>query len=83
MGAFAGGWLSEKFAKKLPELFLWIEVAIALFGFVSIPLIDLVGQIASEMNTAGIGAAVYLVLFFPTLCMGATLPILVAYLHKE
>ena len=83
VGAFAGGWLSEKFAKKLPELFLWIEVAIALFGFVSIPLIDLVGQIASEMNTAGIGAAVYLVLFFPTLCMGATLPILVAYLHKE
>ena len=49
----------------------------------SIPLIELVGQIASEMNTTGIGLAVYLVLFFPTLCMGATLPILVAYLHKE
>ena len=83
VGAFAGGWLSERFSKKLPELFLWIEIGIAIFGFVSIPLIELVGHIASEMNTTGIGLAVYLVLFFPTLCMGATLPILVAYLHKE
>ena len=83
VGALTGGWLSEKFSKKLPELFLWIEIGIAIFGFISIPLIKYVGEVAAGMSTTGIGAAVYIVLFFPTLCMGATLPILVAYLHNE
>jgi len=82
VGAIAGGWLSDKFPKTLPELFLWIEIGIAIFGFVSVPLIHYVGNAASGLNTSGIAAVVYLLLFFPTLCMGATLPILVAYLHR-
>lgn len=82
IGAIAGGWLSDKFSKTLPELFLWIEIGIALFGFVSVPLIHYVGKAASSLDTSGIAAVIYLLLFFPTLCMGATLPILVAYLHR-
>ena len=82
VGAIAGGWLSDKFSKTLPELFLWIEIGIAIFGFASVPLIYYVGEAASGLNTSGIAAVVYLLLFFPTLCMGATLPILVAYLHR-
>ena len=82
VGAIAGGRLSDKFSRTLPELFLWIEIGIALFGFVSVPLIHYVGNAASDMNTSGMAAVIYLLLFFPTLCMGATLPILVAYLHR-
>lgn len=83
VGAMAGGWLSQKYAKKLPELFLWIEIGIAAFGFVSVWLIHAVGAFAAGGSTLFIALVVYAVLFFPTLCMGATLPILVAYLHQK
>lgn len=83
VGAMAGGWLSQKYADKLPELFLWIEVGIAAFGFVSVWLIHAVGAFAAGGSTLFIALVVYAVLFFPTLCMGATLPILVAYLHQK
>ena len=83
VGAMAGGWLSQRFESRLPELFLWIEVGIALFGFVSVPLIHGVGGAAAGSGPLAIAVTVYLVLFFPTLCMGATLPILVAYLHQK
>lgn len=82
VGAMVGGALSSRFSGRLPELFLWIEVGIAVFGFLSVPLIDAVGAAAAGAGPFAIAVAVYLVLFFPTLCMGATLPILVAYLHR-
>ena len=52
-------------------------------GFVSVPLIHGVGGAAAGSGPVAIAVTVYLVLFFPTLCMGATLPILVAYLHQK
>jgi hypothetical protein len=83
VGAMAGGWMSQKFADRLPELFLWIEIGIGAFGFASVWLIHGVGAVAAGASTPVIAIVVYAVLFFPTLCMGATLPILVAYLHQK
>ena len=83
VGAMVGGWMSERYASRLPELFLWIEIGIAAFGFVSVPLIAAVGGAAAGGGPVATALVVYLVLFFPTLCMGATLPILVAYLHRQ
>ena len=70
-------------ANRLPELFLWIEVGIAAFGFASVPLIGAAGAAAAGGGPMATALVVYLVLFFPTLCMGATLPVLVAYLHRK
>lgn len=83
VGAMAGGWLSQRYADRLPHLFLWIEIGIALFGFVSVALIHWVGGVAAGYGPVVTAIVVYILLSFPTLCMGATLPILVAYLHQK
>lgn len=83
VGAMAGGWLSQRYADHLPHIFLWIEIGIAVFGFVSVALIHWVGAVATGYGPVVTAIVVYILLSFPTLCMGATLPILVAYLHQR
>ena len=81
LGALAGGALSRREPRRLPLLFVVIEVGIGLFGVVSLPLIHRVGEAAISSSLLTVAAAVYALLALPTFLMGATLPVLVAWLH--
>lgn len=81
LGALAGGALSRQPPARLPVIFVLIELGIGLFGFASLPLIYAVGDAARASSLVAMGAAVYALLALPTFLMGATLPVLVAWLH--
>jgi spermidine synthase len=78
-GGLAGGALSRLAAWAPPVIFGVAEVLIAAFGLVSISLIHWVGSLTPGAAGLAVGVPVFAVLLFPTLCMGATLPLLVAY----
>ncbi|MEK7240685.1 MAG: hypothetical protein AAB224_08860 [Gemmatimonadota bacterium] len=81
LGALAGGRLSRAAPERLPAVFVAIELGIGLFGAVSLPLIYTVGEAARESSLLFVTVAVYALLAVPTFLMGATLPVLVAWLH--
>jgi spermidine synthase len=82
IGSIVGGQLSKKYLTYLPKLFLICEILIGLFGAVSLYLIKFIGNITLKGSIFSISISIYALLFFPTLLMGATLPILVTYLHR-
>jgi spermidine synthase/MFS family permease len=81
VGALAGGYLQKRFRHHLLHLFLALEILIGVFGLASLALIGLVSAAAGETSTGTLVLWVYLILAFPTLMMGATLPVLVAWLQ--
>jgi spermidine synthase len=83
IGSLAGGSLSRRYPAYLPQLFMACELLIGLFGLVSLRLIDVVSHAAIHGSLPTISLAVFGLLFLPTLLMGATLPILVTYLHRH
>jgi spermidine synthase len=80
MGSLIGGKLST--LRLLPQLLLFalLELCIGLFGIVSLQLFDLVGSYAINLDYVSMTSVAFLLVFLPTLCMGATLPILSAFL---
>ncbi|HVX39208.1 MAG TPA: hypothetical protein VHB25_06510 [Gemmatimonadaceae bacterium] len=83
IGALAGGRVSRLPHAALPWLFVAAELGVGVFGSVSIPLILKVGTLAELQSLPVIAATVFGLLAIPTLLMGATLPVLVAYVHRE
>lgn len=81
VGALAGGYVQKKYPPYLLHIFIGLEVSIGIFGLFSLDLIHLVSQHASNTSTAELVGWTYLILALPTLLMGATLPILVAFLQ--
>jgi len=81
IGALAGGYLQQRFRHRLLRLFLALEVLIGVFGLASLALIHRVSIAAGDTSTGALVLWVYLILAVPTLMMGATLPILVAWLQ--
>ncbi|WP_426172722.1 methyltransferase domain-containing protein [Massilia sp. TWR1-2-2] len=81
LGALAGGYLQQRFPRHRLRLFLLLELGIGAFGLVSLELIGLVSAAAGDTTTPELVLWVYLILAIPTLMMGATLPILVAWLQ--
>ncbi len=82
IGSLVGGYLSQRFPAHLPHLFLCCEFIIGLFGLASLPLIRTVSALTLQGSLLTIAASVYALLCIPTIFMGATLPILSAYLHR-
>lgn len=80
IGSLIGGKLST--LRLLPQLLLFalLELCIGLFGLISLQLFDTVGSFAINLNYVAMTAVAFLLVFLPTLCMGATLPILSAFL---
>jgi predicted membrane-bound spermidine synthase len=83
LGSLAGGALSERSRRPLPVLFGLVELAIGAFGLVSMPLFTWMASVTSGARGAEIGLIAFLAVVIPTLFMGATLPILVAYLVRS
>jgi spermidine synthase len=81
IGALAGGYLQQRYPRHLLRLFLALELGIGAFGLVSLELIGLVSTAAGDTSTRELVLWVYLILAIPTLMMGATLPVLVAWLQ--
>lgn len=83
LGSLAGGWLSKRQDIKLLPLLAAIEFSIGLFGLVSLPMFDAVGDLVLGLPlpvTSGVTLALVIV---PTLLMGATLPVLVGHLVRR
>ena len=83
IGSLVGGVLSKWFPRHAALLFLGCEVAIGAFGLASIPLIQAVSAVTLHGSLLTISLTIYLLLSLPTICMGATLPILVGYLNRH
>lgn len=82
VGSLVGGRLSQRWPNRLPQLFLLSELAIGVFGLVSLPLIKTVSEWTLHGSLFVIAITIYALLCIPTIFMGATLPILAAYLHQ-
>lgn len=82
IGSLAGGWFSKRYPDRLPQLFILCELAIGGFGIISLPLIKMVARHTLDLPLFGITLSIYALLALPTIFMGATLPILVTYLHR-
>jgi predicted membrane-bound spermidine synthase len=83
LGSLTGGVLSRRYPDRLPHLFLLCEGITGLFGIISLPLIRFVAARTVHHGGVGIALSIFGLLSVPTLLMGATLPILVTYLHAH
>ncbi len=81
-GSLVGGYLSKKYLRHQIYIFVVCELAIGLFGLFSINLIQFVASKTLLGSTLQIALTTYALLFIPTTLMGATLPVLVSYLHR-
>lgn len=83
LGGLIGGWISERPNVSLPLVFGLVELAIGLFGVVSLPFFRWVASWTSGATGLGVGVAAMGTVVVPTLLMGATLPLLVAHRVRE
>ncbi|MDP1588066.1 MAG: fused MFS/spermidine synthase [Prosthecobacter sp.] len=84
IGSLAGGWISKSSKAPLVLLFGLAELGVGAYGLVSLKLFDAVGAITSaQAHGLTTGALVFLLVFLPTLLMGATLPLLVAHQVRD
>lgn len=83
IGALAGGALQKRFPSRLLECFILIELSIGGFGLFSLPLIRQAGEMALQGSAMELIGITYALLAFPTLLMGATLPLLVSHLDQR
>jgi MFS family permease len=79
LGSSAGGWLSARRGVSPLVCFGLVETGIGLFGFASLQVFHAVG-----LRTAGAGSlatfgVTFALVLAPTVLMGSTLPLLVAY----
>jgi len=83
LGSLIGGWLSTKFPDRALWIFAAAEFGVALFGLASLRLFH---WVAARSAGAPLPAVVILslaLLIFPTVCMGATLPLLADHLVRR
>lgn len=83
VGSLAGGWLSKWRGIRLLPLLATIEFLTGAFGFVSLSIIDKVGEFTVGLSLPATAAAALALVIAPTLLMGATLPVLVNHLARR
>jgi len=82
-GSLAGGAVSKDARRPVLLFFALAEIGIGLFGFSSLSLFHRVGALTLAMSPVATGAVTFLLVLFPTVLMGGTLPLLVAYLVRR
>lgn len=84
IGSLAGGWISKSSCAPLVLLFGLAELGVGAYGLVSLDLFEAVGAATSaQAHGLTTGVLAFLLVFFPTLLMGATLPMLVAHQVRD
>jgi len=83
LGSLLGGFISR--IKRLPLLmsFALVELGIGGFGYFSLGIIEGVGNATLHAAPAVTAVLTFLLVLFPTLMMGATLPILTTHLVRH
>lgn len=79
LGSLAGGEVTKRPGAPLVLLFSATELLIGVYGIISLRLFHWVGTCTLRAGTIETGLLAFALVFVPTLLMGATLPILVAY----
>lgn len=79
LGSIAGGEVSKRSGAPLVLLFSATELLIGAYGAISLHLFQWVGTYTLRAGTIETGLLAFALVFVPTLLMGATLPMLVAY----
>lgn len=84
IGSLFGGWISKSTKAPLVLLFGLAELGVGAYGLMSLKLFDAVGAITSaQAHGLTTGVLVFLLVFLPTLLMGATLPMLVTHQVRD
>lgn len=83
LGSLAGGRLSTVAGIPTLRTFGFIELSIGVFGVCSMALFKYVAQFTAVASTATTGIVTFLLLLIPTLLMGSTLPLLVAFMVQR
>jgi spermidine synthase len=83
LGAFAGGWVASHWPSRLLIIYGVVEFIIGLFGLVSLQIFDWVGLRFTAASMLQTGTIAFALVVLPTLLMGATLPVLVAFLVAQ
>ncbi len=78
IGSLAGGWVSRWSRAPLVLCFGIAELLIGAYGLVSLKLFRWVDHWISVPDSLLVGVMAFALVFFPTLLMGSTLPMLVA-----
>jgi predicted membrane-bound spermidine synthase len=78
-GSWIGGALSELPNRPMLLYFAGIEASIGAFGLGSLWLFDLVGRLTLHAPSSATACISFALVLAPTMLMGATLPLLVAY----
>lgn len=83
LGSMAGGALSNRKGVPLLVAFGVIELSIGAFGAASLWLFQRVGSLTAGLSVTTTGIVAFLLLLFPTLMMGSTLPILAEHFVRR
>lgn len=82
VGSLVGGAVSVRWSRHLLPIFAAIELAIAAYGISSMTLFARVGELTAGVGVVAVGLLSFVLIVLPTMLMGATLPILVAFLVR-
>jgi predicted membrane-bound spermidine synthase len=83
LGSLAGGAVTVRTRWPLPVVFGLVELGIGAFGLISMPLFAWIASFTSGARGMTIGLIAFVAVLVPTLFMGGTLPLLVAYLVRR
>lgn len=82
VGAALGGFVADLMPRRILPVFCLAEAGIALFGLLSVDLIQGSGLWFVGLPRMAAGVLSFLLLLIPTVFMGATLPMLVAHAFR-
>jgi predicted membrane-bound spermidine synthase len=83
LGSLAGGAISENPRRPTVLLFALVEGAIGLYGFLSLSLFHVIGELTLRASPWLIALVTFLMVLVPTMLMGSTLPLLVAHFTRR
>lgn len=83
VGAVVGGWLADRVSEHILLVFCLAEIAIACYGLVSVDLLAGSAEFFGGMGRSAAATLCFGLLLLPTVCMGATLPLLVAHAFRS
>jgi len=77
-GGMLGGWIADRAPRQRIQFYAAAEVSIALYGFLSLALLQSMGDWLTVTGGSALwsGVASFLFLIVPTILMGITLPLL-------
>jgi len=84
LGSLVGGWASARFPERVVVLFSASELGVALFGLASLRIFHWAAKFSAGASLQATVVFGFLLLIFPTILMGATLPLLVQhFVHRS